>query len=72
MLDSSLIKSNEYGVIPKGIKGWVVRKWGRLYFSPDVNQEGLEYFTPSEQPHVLIPFKKIINYYKRLGLEEKE
>lgn len=29
------------GVIKKGITGDVIRKWGRKYFAPDINQTGI-------------------------------
>ncbi|MCY8235059.1 hypothetical protein [Priestia endophytica] len=66
VLDVNGLNSKQHGVIPEGIKGWMIKKWSKLYFSPDENQEGLEFFTPSEQPHILIPFKKIENHYKKL------
>ncbi|GAB1774138.1 hypothetical protein [Priestia megaterium] len=66
ILDTDAFKSKKYGIIPRGIRGWVVKKWGKLYFSPDIDQEGLEYFTPPEQPHILVSLKKIENHYKRL------
>ncbi len=65
-LDVNNLSSKQHGVIPEGIKGWVIKKWNKLYFFPDENQEGLEFFIPSEQSHILIPFKKIENYYKKL------
>ncbi|MFP7486392.1 hypothetical protein SFC65_19700 [Priestia filamentosa] len=65
VLDMNNVSSKQHGVIPKGIKGWVIKKWGKHYFSPDENQEGLEFFTPSEQPHVLISFKKIEDHFYR-------
>lgn len=52
--------------IKKGIKGDVITKWGKKYFSPDVNQKGIELFTPDDQPYVLIPYNKIENHYKNL------
>lgn len=66
MLDINNLKSDQYGIIPKGVKGWVLKKWGKLYFSPDEYQEGLEFFTPSEQPHILISLTKIENHYKKI------
>jgi hypothetical protein len=52
------------GIIKKGIKGEVIKKWGIKFFSPDVDQEGIELFTPSEQPYILVPYKKVENHYK--------
>ena len=66
ILDINNLKSYQYGIIPKGFKGWVLKKWGKLYFSPDDYQQGLEFFTPSEQPHILISLTKIENQYKKI------
>ncbi|MCY8235060.1 hypothetical protein [Priestia endophytica] len=67
ILDVNNLSSKQHGVIPEGIKDWVIKKWGKLYFSPDVNQEGLEFFLPSEQPHILISLKKIGDHlYKNI------
>lgn len=52
------------GMIRAGITGTIIRKWGRKYFSPDINQSGIEDFTPSGQPHILIPYKKVENRYE--------
>lgn len=52
------------GVIRKGITGTVIRKWGRKYFAPDIEQKGIEDFTPLDQPHILIPYKKVENRYE--------
>ncbi|ADF39657.1 hypothetical protein BMD_2816 [Priestia megaterium DSM 319] len=35
-----------------------------MYFSPDTDQKGIERFTPSDQPYVLIPYKKVKNKYR--------
>lgn len=63
-LESS--QKGSFGFIPIGIKGWVVKKWFILYFYPDQNQNGLDLFTPAEQPLVLIPYRKIKDYCKRI------
>lgn len=55
------------GIIRKGITGAIVRKWGRKYFTPDINQTGIEDFTPPDQPHILIPYKKVESRYKVIG-----
>lgn len=55
------------GIIRKGITGTVIKKWGRKYFAPDINQEGIEDFTPPGQPHILVPYKKVLNRYKIIG-----
>lgn len=65
ILDINNLKPDQYGIIPKGVKGWVLKKWGKLYFSPDDYQEDLEFFTPSEQPHILISLKKEKTIIKR-------
>jgi hypothetical protein len=59
------VKKN-WGSIPAGVQGWIVKKWGRKYFSPDENQPGIELFTPTDQPYVLIPYEKIKNSYKKI------
>jgi hypothetical protein len=55
------------GIIKKGITGVIIRKWGRKYFTAHPNQPGIEDFTPSGQPHILIPYKKVENHYKIIG-----
>ncbi|MEI4528432.1 hypothetical protein [Priestia megaterium] len=52
------------GVIAKGITGYIIKRWGRMYFSPDANQKGIERFTSPDQPYVLIPYKKVKNKYR--------
>lgn len=52
------------GIIKKGITGVIINKWGNKYFSPDVNQPGIEEFTPAGQPYILIPYNKVENRYK--------
>jgi len=61
----SIEKNGNWGTIPVGIKGWVVEKFGRKYFRPDENQEGLDLFMPVNEPVVLIPYRKIEGHYKR-------
>lgn len=55
-------KQGTFGFIPVGIKGWVIKKWGKLWFSPDEKQEGLDLFLPSGQDCVLISYNKVKNY----------
>ncbi|QEK13538.1 hypothetical protein FQB35_00405 [Crassaminicella thermophila] len=62
----SVEKNGNYASIPNGIKGWVVEKFGRKYFRPDENQEGIDLFTPANQPIVLIPYNKVKGHYKRI------
>ena len=62
----SVEKNGNYCSIPNGIKGWVVEKFGRKYFRPDENQEGIDLFTPADQPIVLIPYNKISGHYKKI------
>jgi hypothetical protein len=52
-------------MIPAGCEGWSIKKWGRTYFLPDENQNGIEQFTPTDQPFVLIPYHKIKDSYKK-------
>jgi hypothetical protein len=47
------------GIIMKGIKGEVIKKWGMRFFSPDIDQEGIELFTPPEQPYIPVQNGKI-------------
>ena len=60
----SPLEQQHKAIIKKGITGEVIKKWGRKYFSPDVDQEGIELFTPTDQPYILIPYKVIENHYK--------
>lgn len=62
----SIEKNGNFGSIPKGITGWIVEKLGKKYFRPDENQEGIELFTPANQPIVLIPYNKIDGNYKKI------
>jgi hypothetical protein len=59
------LKKN-WGTIPAGTKGWVVKKWGKKYFSADENQPEIKLFTPTDQPYVLIPYSKIKDAYKKI------
>ncbi|WP_160203578.1 hypothetical protein [Priestia megaterium] len=52
------------GVIAQGTTGYIIKRWGRMYFSPYANQKGIERFTPPDQPYVLIPYKKVKNKYR--------
>ncbi|MCP3741979.1 hypothetical protein [Rossellomorea sp. BNER] len=60
------IRKGNFGYIPVGTKGWVMKKWGKPYFLPNQNQEGLDLFVPADQPIVLIPYHKIKDRYKKL------
>jgi len=56
----SVEKNGNCDSIRSEIKGWVVEKFfGGQYFRPDENQEGIDLFTPANQPIVLIPYNKI-------------
>ncbi|MFC3882360.1 hypothetical protein ACFOU2_01975 [Bacillus songklensis] len=57
-------KKGHFGTLPIGTKGWIVKKFGQKYFSPDKDQEGLDLFTLAEQPFVLIPYEKVEGHYK--------
>lgn len=63
--EDEYIKKN-WGTIPAGTKGWVVKKWGNKYFSADENQPEIKLFTPTDQPYVLIPYSKIKDAYKKI------
>jgi len=62
----SVNKNGNWGSIPNGIKGWVIEKFRKKYFRPDENQEGIDLFTPANQPIVLIPYDKIEGHYKKI------
>lgn len=62
----SVKKNGNFGSIPKGFTGWIVEKLGKKYFRPGENQEGIELFTPANQPIVLIPYSKIDGNYKKI------
>ncbi|MCP8617815.1 hypothetical protein [Salirhabdus salicampi] len=59
-------KLKHFGWMPKGTEGWVVEKWGKKYFSPDIDQEGLDQYTPVNQPHILISIRKLKGQYHKL------
>lgn len=52
------------GIIKKGVKGEIITKWGRKYFSPDTEQEDIGLFTSYDQPYILVSYKKVIGHYK--------
>lgn len=62
----SVKKNGNWGLIPSGTKGWIMEKYGRKYFRPDEEQEGIDLFTPANQPIVLIPYNKICGHYKKI------
>lgn len=66
----SVEKNGNWGSIPTGTIGWVIEKFGEKYFRPDENQEGLDLFTPVNQPIVLIPYKTISGHYKKIDENE--
>ena len=61
------IKEENWGMIPAGCEGWLIKKWGRTSFLPDENQNGIQQFTHTNQPFVLIPFHKIKDSYKKMS-----
>jgi hypothetical protein len=63
---SEALRIGTLGCIPVGIKGWIIEKWGKKYFSPDENQLGLDLFTPVDQPYVLISYNKVNGFYKEI------
>ncbi|MEQ8156767.1 MAG: hypothetical protein ABRQ25_18135 [Clostridiaceae bacterium] len=62
----SVEKNGNFASIPVGMKGWVIERWGKKYFRPDENQEGIDLFSPANQPIVLIPYDKIQGRYKKI------
>ncbi|MFD3158311.1 hypothetical protein ACFIJ5_15915 [Haloimpatiens sp. FM7330] len=62
----SIEKKGNYGSIPVGTKGWIVEKFGKKYFRPDEDQEGIDLFTPANQPIVLVPYKVVDGHYKKI------
>lgn len=63
---SESFKKGNFGFIPVGTKGWVMEKFGKQYFLPDENQEGLDLFMHSDQNNVLIYYSNIKEYCKAL------
>ncbi|WP_282172132.1 hypothetical protein [Cytobacillus firmus] len=61
------IKEENWEMISTGCEGWLIKKWGRTYFLPDENQSGIQQFTHTNQPFVLIPFHKIKDSYKKMS-----
>lgn len=59
-------KSGNYGQIPVGTRGWVIEKFGKKYFRPDEDQEGIELFTDANQPIILVPYNKIEGCYRKI------
>jgi hypothetical protein len=51
------------GIIKKGIRGKIIKKFGLKWFAPYPEQENIELFTPSENPLILIPYKVIKDNY---------
>ncbi|TYP74593.1 hypothetical protein [Paenibacillus methanolicus] len=54
---------DQLDVVPAGYEGWIVRRWGRMYWVPDPDRAEIKQFTPTDQPHVLIPVRKIEGNY---------
>ena len=63
--NKSFTKGN-FGYIPVGIEGWVIKKFNKSYFLPDEAQEGLDLFIPANQSNVLISYDKIEKYCEKL------
>ena len=61
---SDSVKEGAFGSIPVGTRGWVIEKFNKKYFTPDEDQEGLDLYTPADQPNILIPYRKIEGAYK--------
>lgn len=60
----SVKKNGNVGTIPPGTKGYIVKKFGGKYFRPDEDQDGIDLFTPANQPIVLIPYRIINGKYE--------
>lgn len=56
----------KFGVIPVGIKGWVIKQYGKEYFLADEDQEGLDLFMPAMQENALISYNKLKEYCNKL------
>lgn len=63
---SESFKKGEFGFIPVGTKGKIIKKWGKFWFSPDSGQPGLDLFIPNGESNVLLPYNKIRGYYKKV------
>lgn len=59
-------KKGDFGFIPVGTKGWVMKKFNKEYFLPDEDQEGLDLFISADQNNVLISYDKIKEYCKHI------
>ena len=64
---SDSVKEGSFGFIPAGTKGWVLEKFWKKIFYSDEDQEGLDLFTPADQPNILITYRKIEDSYKIIG-----
>jgi hypothetical protein len=53
---SNAIKKGHFGCIPVGTKGWIVKKWGRKYFTIDEDENQGEL---GLSPFILYLYKKI-------------
>ncbi|PAB56220.1 hypothetical protein CCE28_21095 [Anaeromicrobium sediminis] len=62
----SVEKNGNFGSIPIRTKGWVIKKFGKKYFRADENQDGIDLFTPANQPIALIPYRAIEGHYKKI------
>ncbi|MFL0250154.1 hypothetical protein ACJDT4_06940 [Clostridium neuense] len=60
------LKKGKFGFIPVGIKGWVIKQYGKEYFLPDKGQEGLDLFMPALQEDTLISYNKVKEYCKKI------
>jgi hypothetical protein len=59
-------KNMRLGCIPVGTKGWIIKKWGKEYFSIDSDQQGIDLFTNWGESEVcLIPHRKVEAFYKK-------
>lgn len=60
------LKLGNPGSIPVGIKGWVIKKFGKLWFFPDDKQAGMDLFIPASCDRFLIPYYKVENYCTKI------
>lgn len=59
-------EKGSFGSIPIDTTGYIVSWLNKEFFVPDENQPGLDLFTSTGQPNVLISHKKIKGYYKKI------
>ena len=64
----SFKKGSKTGCIPVGTKGWIIKKWGMEYFTPDKDQQGVDLFSNvNDSGNCLIPHRKVKEFYKKIS-----